>query len=106
MSTLIQIPAGHMRFVPAHKQADEATPVLSHVKWPMELVLIANDKGQETFVSNDRIHQIPSPAIQATCLLTPAHPLIFSNPPFAGRFAGRLTPPPLRPLPTLPVTLA
>ena len=56
MSTLIRIPAGPMRFVPAHKQADEATPVLSPAKWPVELVLIANDKGRETFVSHDRIH--------------------------------------------------
>ena len=29
MSTLIRIPAGHMRFVPFHKQSDEATLVLS-----------------------------------------------------------------------------
>jgi hypothetical protein len=32
MSTLIRIPAGHMRFVPAHKQSDEATPILSPAK--------------------------------------------------------------------------
>jgi hypothetical protein len=32
MSTLIRIPAGHMRFVPAHKQSDEANPVLSPAK--------------------------------------------------------------------------
>ena len=32
MSTLIRIPAGHMRFVPAHKQSDEATPVLFPAK--------------------------------------------------------------------------
>jgi hypothetical protein len=70
MSTLIRIPAGHMRFVPAHKQSDEANPVLSPAKWPVELVLIANDKDRETFVCHDRIQQIRSPAIQATCLLT------------------------------------
>ena len=39
MSTLIRIPAGHMRFVPAHKQSDEANPVLSPAKWLVELVL-------------------------------------------------------------------
>jgi len=33
MSTLIRIPVGHMRFVPAHKQSDETIPVLSPVKW-------------------------------------------------------------------------
>ncbi len=32
MTTLVNIPAGHMRFVPAHKQADEATAVLSPAK--------------------------------------------------------------------------
>ena len=50
MSTLIRIPAGHMRIVPAHKQSNEATPVLSPAKWPVKLVLIANDKVRETFV--------------------------------------------------------
>ncbi len=48
MSTLILIPAGHMRFVPAHKQSDEDIPVLFPAKWPVELVFIANAKGQET----------------------------------------------------------
>ncbi len=32
MSTLIRIPAGHMWFVPAHKQSEEATLVLSPAK--------------------------------------------------------------------------
>jgi hypothetical protein len=31
-TALINIPTGHMRFVPAHKQADEATYVLSPAK--------------------------------------------------------------------------
>ena len=53
MSTLIRIPAGHMRFVPARKQSDEASPVLSPAKWHVDLVLIANDKDRETFA--DRI---------------------------------------------------
>ena len=70
MSTLIRIPAGHMRFVPAHKQSDETNPVLSPAKWHVDLVLIANDKGRETFVAHDRIQQIMSPAVQASCLLT------------------------------------
>jgi len=72
MTTLIRIPEGHMRFVPAHKQSDEATPVLSPEKCPVEFVLIANDKGRETFVCHDMIHQIISPANQATWLLTSA----------------------------------
>jgi len=71
MSTLIWIPAGHMWFVPVHKQSDEATLLLSPAKWPVEFVLIANAKGREIFICHGRIHQILSPAIQATCLLTP-----------------------------------
>jgi len=55
MSTLIRIPVGHMRFVHAHKQSDETTPVLSPAKWPVEFLLIANDKGREIFFCHDRI---------------------------------------------------
>jgi len=40
MSTLLQIPAGHIRFVPAHKQSDDVTYDLSPAKLPMEFVLI------------------------------------------------------------------
>ncbi len=72
MTTLIRIPAGHMRFVPANKQPDEANPALSPAKWPVEFVLIANEKGRETFVCHDRIHQILNPTIQATCFLIAA----------------------------------
>ncbi len=46
MSTLIRIPAGHVRFVPAHKQSDETSPILSPASWPVELMLIANEKGR------------------------------------------------------------
>jgi hypothetical protein len=49
MSTLVRILAGHMRFVSFHKQSDEATPVLSSAKWPVEFVLIAISKGREPF---------------------------------------------------------
>jgi hypothetical protein len=79
MSTLIRIPARHMRFVPAHKQSDEARLVLYPDKWPVEFVLIANAKSRETFICHDRIHQILSPAIQAACLLAPDQTL-FSRP--------------------------
>ena len=104
MSTLIRIPAWHMRFVPAHKQSDEVTPVLSPAEWPVEYVLIANDKGWETFVSLYRIHQILSSSIQATCLLMPAQTLFFPTQSSRGRFGGSLTPPPRKPLPTRPAT--
>ena len=63
MSTLISIPAGHMRFVPAHKQADDAYMELTPSKWPVELVLIANDMGREAYLSNNMIQMILAPAI-------------------------------------------
>ncbi len=102
MSILIRIPAGHMRFVPAHKQSDEANPVLSPAKRLVEFVLIANEKGRETFVCHDQIQQILRPAIQTTCLLTAAQTLCFPTPPSGGRFGGHLTPLPWRLLPTSP----
>jgi hypothetical protein len=55
MSTLIRIPAGHMRCVPAHTQSDEATLVFSPAKWPVEFVLIANAKGRAAFICLDMI---------------------------------------------------
>ncbi len=56
MSTLLRIPAGHMGFVPAYKQSDEAKSALSPAKWLVKILLIANDKGREKFVFPDRIH--------------------------------------------------
>jgi hypothetical protein len=107
MSTLIRIPAGHMRFVPAYKQADEVTPALSPAKWPVEFVLIANDKGRESFICHDRIQRILRPAIQATCHLPPGQTLFSPTPLFTGgRFRGRPTPPSRRLLPTQPATPA
>ena len=44
MSTLIHIPVGHVRFVPAHKQSDGTTSDLPPVKWPVGFVLMANEK--------------------------------------------------------------
>ncbi len=63
MSTLIQIPSGHMRFMPAHKQTDDESVELKPAKWPVELVLIANAMGREAYLSNQRIQTILSPAI-------------------------------------------
>jgi hypothetical protein len=105
MSNLIQIPAGHVRFVPPHKQSDEATHVLSPAKWPAEFVLISNSKGRETFLSHGRITRILCPAIQATCNLTQEQTRLFPTPTLdRGQFIGRLTPPPRRSLPTQPAT--
>ena len=63
MSTLIRIPTGHMRFIPAHKQSDDVSMALTPAKWPVELVLIANDKGREAYLNNNRIRTILAPAI-------------------------------------------
>ncbi len=37
MSNLIRIPTGHMRFIPAHKQADDASMELTPAKWPVQV---------------------------------------------------------------------
>jgi hypothetical protein len=71
MSTLVRIPTGHMRFVPAHRQTNVPFADLSLAKWPLEFVLIANAMGRKAFLSQDRIHAILAPAMQATCRLKP-----------------------------------
>ena len=107
MSTLIRIPAGHMRFVPAHKQADEATPTLHPAKWPVEFFLIANPSGREAFLSHDRINQIMCPTIRATCALAQEHTQFFPSPPLTrGTYRGRLASPPRRLLLAEPATPA
>ena len=63
MSTLIRIPTGHMRFVPAEKQTDEPSMELRPAKWPVELVLIANDMGRDIYLDDGMIRIILSPAI-------------------------------------------
>ena len=45
MSTLIRMPTGHMRFVPAQCQSDDTTATLSPAKWLVEFVLISNTTG-------------------------------------------------------------
>jgi len=84
MSTLIHIPAGHMRFVLPHKQSDGATSKLSPAEWPVKLDLIANEKGRDAFLNIDRIQKILAPATQDTCCLTPAETLFFLTPPSTG----------------------
>jgi hypothetical protein len=79
MSTLIHIPTGHMRFVPAEKQTDEPSLELKPAKWPVELVLIANDMGREIYLDNDRIYIILSPAIRDICRLTPEETTFFPH---------------------------
>jgi hypothetical protein len=81
MSTVIRIPAGHMRFVPAYKRSDEATPALSKAKWSVDFVLIANAKGREAFLCHDRIQSILALAIQATCQPPTEETHFFPTPP-------------------------
>ncbi len=80
MSTLIRIPTGHMRFVSAHRQADDAFMELKPTKWLVYLVLIANDMEREAYLNNNRIQTIIAPVIQATCRLTPKETIFFPPP--------------------------
>ncbi len=66
-----------MRFVPAHKQADNASLELKPAKWLVELALIVNDMGREAYLSYNKIHTILAPAIRAICRLKPEE-LFFS----------------------------
>ena len=70
LETLIQIPAGHMRFVPAHKQTDSDTTSLPPAKWPVELVLISKEEGRNQLVSMNRINQILAPPLRNVCHMT------------------------------------
>ncbi len=77
MSTLSRIPSGRMRFVPADKQTDDESMELKPAKWPVELVLIANELGREAYLDHDRIRSILSPAIEKICRLTPEDVIFF-----------------------------
>jgi hypothetical protein len=77
MSTLIRIPAGHMRFVPAHRQSDDITATLPPAKWPVELVLISNEIYHAKYLDHSRIHIILAPAIQGVCHMSPAQTKFF-----------------------------
>ncbi len=77
MYTLIRIPSGHMRFVPADKQTDDESMELKPAKWPLELILIANEIGREACLDDDRIRNILSPAIENICRLKPEDTIFF-----------------------------
>jgi hypothetical protein len=63
MSTLIRIPAGHMRFVPSHRQSEDVTAILSPAKWLVELVLISNAASRERYLDQSRIYGVLAHAI-------------------------------------------
>ena len=92
MSTLIRIPSGHMRFVPADKQTDETSMELKPAKWQVELVLIANDMGREVYLDNERIQTNLSPTIQAICRLKLEEIDFFPPPLYPRRTAPFRTP--------------
>ncbi len=58
MTTLVCIPAGHFRFVPAHQRTDADTPAVSPARWPVELVLISNEEGRNHFLDHHRIDTV------------------------------------------------
>ncbi len=66
MPTLICIPTGHMRFVLAQKHTDDSSMELKPAKWPVELVLIANETGRAALIDTDMTQTILAPTIQAT----------------------------------------
>ena len=84
MPTLIHIPVDLMRFVPTHTNSDGTTSALSPAKWPMEFILIVNEKEREAFLGHDRIQAILAPDIHDTNRLMPAGTLFFPTPPFTG----------------------
>ena len=81
MSTLIRIPSGHMRFVPANKQTNDESMEPKPAKWPVvELILIANELGREAYLDNDMIRNIISLAIQTICRLKPEDTIFYPPP--------------------------
>jgi hypothetical protein len=79
LETLIQTPAGHMRFVRAHKQTDSDTTSLPLAKWPVELVLISSEERRNQFVNMYRINQILAPALRIACHMTTGQLRFFPN---------------------------
>jgi len=107
LETLIQIPTGHMRFVPAHKQTDNCTAELSPAIWPVELVRISNQEVRNRFVSTDRITHILAPALQKVCQMTAEQIKFFPNKRTTKERS--IIPPPIqhtRPLPICPATIS
>jgi hypothetical protein len=106
MTTLIRIPTGHMRFVPAHRQSDDVTATLLPAKMPVELVLISNEAGRERYLDQTRIHKILAPVIQVVCHMTPAQTTCF--PPKIFTSTGALSQQgrhPTRSIPRCPATM-
>jgi hypothetical protein len=106
MSTLIRFPGVHMRFVPAHRQSDDMTTILSPAKWLVGLVFITNAAGREKYLDQSRTHMILAPAIQAVWHMTTAKtkffPLTYTTSTGAFPHPGRH---PTRPIPRYPATL-
>ena len=106
MSTLIRILAGHMRFVPAHRQSDDLTATLSPAMCPVEFVLIAYAAGHAKYLDQSRIQGILAPAIYNVCRMTSEQTNVF---PYEDTTRNGTLPHPrrhlTRPIPRCPVTL-
>ncbi len=82
------MPAGHMRFVPSHKQTDNVIDALPLAKWHVELVLISNEADRNAFLALECLHDILSHAVQKVCKLDPGQITLYN----------RMTPPLVRSL--------
>jgi hypothetical protein len=100
-------PGGTHALRPIAQAVGRSDPNLSPARWPVDIVLIAKEKGREAFVDHSRIKKILAPAIVATCRLTP-ETIIFlpSRPSERARNISRMTPRPLRPIPACSATPA
>jgi hypothetical protein len=91
MTTLIYIPAGHMRVVSEHLQSDYTTSDLSPAKRPAEFMLISSESGREAYLDESRIRAILAPIIHDTCRMTPARTNFFPTAQATGTGAQLLT---------------
>ena len=102
METLLRLEKGRLNFVPHDKQLDTALLLceLSPAGWPVELVIIANEAGRETFLDGHRLQQVLAPALREVCQIPDLHIPLFR----AGLVSRGALPPPswvdtLRPVP-------
>ena len=103
METLLRLEKGQLKFVPHDKQLDTALLLceLSPAGWPVELVIIANEAGRDTFLDGHRLQQVLAPALREVCQVPDLHIPLF---PRAGLVSRGTLPPPswvdtLRPVP-------
>ena len=66
---LAHIQANQLKFVPTHKQldADLDITLLSPATWPVDIVIIANEAGRQTYLHRDNLQHILVPGILQSC---------------------------------------